>query len=1420
MYPVFYCDEFDELDLDNGGSPLRKKFDAIIKDLKENEHTSLGDIKLISGDGGVKYFRAKLSDSDRLLFTSIKYNNEDAFVILEVILNHKYDKSKFLTNKEKIKNIKIIDQNNKEVSDSTGEVKIRDAPQVRWLDKFITFSAKQEDIVENAEGLPLIVSGSAGSGKTSVALEKLRKIEEEFKEGKILYITQSESLIKKSKELYEYEYYDGAANKLRTGVSQRIEFLSVHEFIERVTKEDVEGKKPINRNAFFSWFNEKCKKKEFKEYAKDGEKIFEEFIAVIAGKCLGKKEKYEQLGDRQSIFPRDKRSRIYGFFEKYRKFIEEDREYYDPNLIAHRCTEEEIRSNKVYDVVVVDEVQDLTESTLKLILKSLKDESKSNFLLCGDVNQVIYPSFFSLSKLKSFLYQNEYNKEPKVCILEKNYRSSKQVIELANRILHFKNHYFASEDQMTEDEKKAFFMESDTENPGNVGFIAKGDEQEIAEKISESTNWAVLVLDDESKEDACKCFDPSFVFNIHEAKGLEFDNVILYKFTSHKAYSDMWDIARQNEDKEEKVEDTIKKIRDSYDKKDVNTSRPKDKEDRSFEKYKFYIHALYVAVTCTVSNAYIIEGEKQCNLLKVVALGKEVNKVDTKDIKKEKFDPKKWKARALMLIDNGNMEQAKGKVIKLLEKGEKEYAQEIMDALEAKGHRVGAVANTVVQSPSDKARSVEGIRRKVKKQLEVEKELIAAIKDGHTETAKKLIDEDVNAKDLKEQTPLRLEGKERVTKLKKEGKAFDKTIRGLKDEAVDNLMKSMKPGEFMSFKDDVIKGIYVEYCVLELFAMAIMSVFEPKVKERHTAFNNKNGRSLPGEEITNELTAIVAGKRRLMQCKKIRDGAKNLVEGVFVNILELPDKKQVSRDKKYRLQLLQEKFKNPIRSIEENIMKQLKELVDDYSEEELDSRLDEICQALENNVAKLKKYINQEEQKIKQEEVKASLLSLFPSKERVDLVARSQECLSERAPLKIHFNKLVHKLEDCRKKVENLSQEQLSYSEFEKLRDEAIDITGRFEKLLQTYGHIFKQSAKNRRKIGQKFDVVDLLLLPGIGVDARDEEGFTFLHVAAENGLKNIVDSFLQCGADVNDMSKKGITPLHLAAKNGHKDVVDLLLKREANVTASGSVTPLHVAAYHGHEEVVKALLNKGADINSKDNDGKIPLELAKNHPIVENILNLTKQLFDHIKENQVEKIRSCMNKGAIVNATSKGKTPLHFAAEGGNKDIAGLLLDKDANVNAKTEEGFTSLALALEFGYSKIVDLLLADPNINVGYIQIGSLENGKNKEKIRQKFAQDANLFQKVKKSAEEKDENKVDALLKEIEELLESKTEYGFKPSLNYSPDGKDENTTIEIAIKAGGKILRLLKEQQENPQPKSSFNDVSTPHNLAQAQASIT
>lgn len=76
---VFFYDKFKDSDLGNDESPLRKKFNSIIKDLKENKLTHQGSIKLISSKGGIKYLRAKLSGKDRLLFTQVKYNNEDVF---------------------------------------------------------------------------------------------------------------------------------------------------------------------------------------------------------------------------------------------------------------------------------------------------------------------------------------------------------------------------------------------------------------------------------------------------------------------------------------------------------------------------------------------------------------------------------------------------------------------------------------------------------------------------------------------------------------------------------------------------------------------------------------------------------------------------------------------------------------------------------------------------------------------------------------------------------------------------------------------------------------------------------------------------------------------------------------------------------------------------------------------------------------------------------------------------------------------------------------------------------------------------------------------------------------------------------------------------------------------------------------------
>lgn len=246
----------------------------------------------------------------------------------------------------------------------------------------------------------------------------------------------------------------------------------------------------------------------------------------------------------------------------------------------------------------------------------------------------------------------------------------------------------------------------------------------------------------------------------------------------------------------------------------------------------------------------------------------------------------------------------------------------------------------------------------------------------------------------------------------------------------------------------------------------------------------------------------------------------------------------------------------------------------------------------------------------------------------------------------------------------------------------------------------------------------------------------------------------------------------------------------------------------------------------------------------------------DHSKDNilcwAVEEYR--YDVARILNDRANAKyskgTPLHEAAQKGeegltllHQSMVQLILKNGATVNAKNHDGCAALLLALNSGYSRVVEDLLDDQNINVGCIDLKFVSKEKaDKRKLVQKKVQDDRLFKRVKEAAEKmKNGGELDESLKEeLENLLKPESEHGFKPSLNYSPDGDDKNTTVKIAIEAGGKLLQLLydyanknmedtkifkwlkdaKEQQKNFQPRSSFNDVTTPHNLAQVQVSTT
>jgi hypothetical protein len=101
-------------------------------------------------------------------------------------------------------------------------------------------------------------------------------------------------------------------------------------------------------------------------------------------------------------------------------------------------------------------------------------------------------------------------------------------------------------------------------------------------------------------------FQTPLIFSVQEAKGLEYDNIILYNFTSAD---------------EERFRDITRGVSaEDVRAEELRYARAREKDDKSLEMYKFHINALYVAVTRAVENLYLIEANPGQRLFEVLGL--------------------------------------------------------------------------------------------------------------------------------------------------------------------------------------------------------------------------------------------------------------------------------------------------------------------------------------------------------------------------------------------------------------------------------------------------------------------------------------------------------------------------------------------------------------------------------------------------------------------------------------------------------------------------------------------------------------------------------------------------------------------------------------------------------------------------------
>ncbi|NLN01655.1 MAG: DUF1186 domain-containing protein [Lentisphaerae bacterium] len=599
------------LDKDLDASDLRPAFERTLAHLEAGDFRAAEVKKLNPGP----YYRAKLSDADRLIFRFGNWRGENCLLVLEIVRNHDYAASRFLRGAavDEARLVPVERPAPVQPDDAVPMAYVNPARRhVHVLDKILSFDDDQEEALMQRP--PLILIGSAGSGKTVLTLEKLRQLP-----GEILYVTHSSYLVDNARAIYYAHHYENEG--------QEVDFLSFQEYVESIA---VPEGRPLAFADFAAWFS----RVRGGTPVRNSHALYEEFNGVLTGSSPGQpyltRDEYLALGVRRSIFPAEQRPAVYDLFRRYLDYLPGSG-CYDLNLVCHG---HHALCRPAYDFLVADEVQDMTAVQLSLALRGLR--RRDQFVLCGDANQIVHPNFFSWAGLKTMFYERHAGTRAElVRVLNANYRNAPAVIDIANRLLRIKQARFGSIDR-----ESHHLIRPVSDRPGGVTFLedTRAARTELDSKTARSARFAVIVLREEDKEEARRSFHTPLVFSVREAKGLEYENIILPGLISSQPAA---------------FREIAAGVTESDLQGEFTYSRARDKSDRALDAFKFYINAFYVALTRAITHVYILEHDFNHPLLRLLKL----QTAKGTGLTEQQSSDEEWRAEALRLERQGKHDQ-------------------------------------------------------------------------------------------------------------------------------------------------------------------------------------------------------------------------------------------------------------------------------------------------------------------------------------------------------------------------------------------------------------------------------------------------------------------------------------------------------------------------------------------------------------------------------------------------------------------------------------------------------------------------------------------------------------------------------------------------------------------------------------------